>query len=409
MPDHSSSGGTAAPDACPAAEHFDNARLPYRWVPGLEVRRLPETFYHTAPWIEVSHTFDWTPGPLWLYAAPGSGTWWNPGSRVVTRNMVSAVLLWRSPEQVAAAIQAQERDNPDYLHWRLAYGETPWLEVLRRAAAGEPPFDLFAMAGELLAPLLTPPDGVDSVLLLQQMHYWPRWWDEAHDRSRYGYAPRLLLDAARGAGRASTVAARVHRVPEIVDFRVQVRHPSQASRCTPAHHRPSVNGQQQQRQLPETSPRRCPHAATPRPSLSRAWPRRCPHADTPRPSPARAWPRRCPHADTPRLLSCARGRAGRRQAARLLAAAAAARRRVGQDAVRAGPGGRELPRLHAQAARAVRVRLPHALRRRPARQARLRRRERARLLRPVDGQPLLRLRWRRRRRRRWWLRRHPGA
>jgi len=374
MPDHSSSGGTAAPDACPAAEHFDNARLPYRWVPGLEVRRLPETFYHTAPWIEVSHTFDWTPGPLWLYAAPGSGTWWNPGSRVVTRNMVSAVLLWRSPEQVAAAIQAQGRDNPDYLHWRLAYGETPWLEVLRRAAAGEPPFDLFAMAGELLAPLLTPPAGVDSVLLLQQMHYWPRWWDEAHDRSRYGYAPRLLLDAARGAGRASTVAARVHRVPEIVDFRVQVRrHPSQASRSTPAHHRPSADDQQQQRQRPMTSPRRCPHA------------------------------------DTPRPLSRARGRAGRRQAARLLAAAAAARRRVGQDAVRAGPGGRELPRLHAQAARAVRVRLPHALRRRPARQARLRRRERARLLRPVDGQPLLRLRWRRRRRRRWWLRRHPGA
>ena len=374
MPDHSSSGGTAAPDACPAAEHFDNARLPYRWVPGLEVRRLPETFYHTAPWIEVSHTFDWTPGPLWLYAAPGSGTWWNPGSRVVTRNMVSAVLLWRSPEQVASAIQAQERDNPDYLHWRLAYGETPWLEVLRRAAAGEPPFDLFAMAGELLAPLLTPPAGVDSVLLLQQMHYWPRWWDEAHDRSRYGYAPRLLLDAARGAGRASTVAARVHRVPEIVDFRVQVRcHPSQASRSTPAHHRPSTDDQHQQRQRPVTSPRRCPHA------------------------------------DTPRPLARARGHAGRRQAARLLAAAAAARRCLGQDAVRAGPGGRELPRLHAQAARAVRVRLPHALRRRPARQARLRRRERARLLRPVDGQPLLRLRWRRRRRRRWWLRRHPGA
>lgn len=223
MSDHAASSGITAQDVCPAAEHFDNARLPYRWVPGLEVRRLPEAYYHTAPWIEVSHTFDWTPGPLWLYAAPGSGTWWNPGSRVVSRNMVSAVLLWKPPEQVAAAIQAQERDNPDYLHWRLAYGETPWLEILRRAAAGEPPFDLFAMAGELLAPLLTPPAGVDSLLLLQQMHYWPRWWDEAHDRSRYGYAPRLLLDGARGAGLASSVAARVHRVPEIVDFRVQVR------------------------------------------------------------------------------------------------------------------------------------------------------------------------------------------
>ena len=25
-------------------------------------------------------------------------------------------------------------------------------------------------------PLLTPPAGVDSLLLLEQMHYWPRWY-----------------------------------------------------------------------------------------------------------------------------------------------------------------------------------------------------------------------------------------
>ena len=55
--------------------HFDNAQLPYRWVPGLEVRRLPAEHYRSAPRLEVSHTFDWTPGPLWLYGAPGSGAW----------------------------------------------------------------------------------------------------------------------------------------------------------------------------------------------------------------------------------------------------------------------------------------------------------------------------------------------
>ena len=39
----------------------------------------------------------------------------------------------------------------------------------------------------------------ESLLLLRQMHYWPRWFDEALDGSRYGYAPRLLLDRKAGA------------------------------------------------------------------------------------------------------------------------------------------------------------------------------------------------------------------
>jgi hypothetical protein len=219
--------GSAAPASryCPPSEHFDNARLPYRWVPGLEVRRLPEDYYRTAPRIEVSHTFDWTPGPLWLYAAPGSGVWWDPGKRVVARNMAAAALLWHSAAQVAAAIREQAPTNPDYAHWRAAFdaavGPVPWEEIVRGAAAGNESFELFAMAGELLMPLLTPPAGVDSLLLLLQMHYWPRWFDEAHDGSRYGYAPRLLLDARAHTPMAEDIASRVRLVPEIVDFRVQ--------------------------------------------------------------------------------------------------------------------------------------------------------------------------------------------
>ena len=87
--------------------HFDNAQLPYRWVPGLEVHRLPAEHYRTAPRLEVAHTFDWTPGPLWLYGAPGSGVWWDPGRRVLARNMAEAAVRWHGVAKVAAALRAQ--------------------------------------------------------------------------------------------------------------------------------------------------------------------------------------------------------------------------------------------------------------------------------------------------------------
>ena len=102
---------------------------------GLEVRRLPEAHYRTAPRLEVSHTFDWTPGPLWLYAAPGSGVWWDPGRRAIARNMVDAAVRWHGVAKVAAALRAQAPTNPDYPHWHAAFIGLSWEAVVLGAAA----------------------------------------------------------------------------------------------------------------------------------------------------------------------------------------------------------------------------------------------------------------------------------
>jgi hypothetical protein len=126
---------TASPAPFDNARHFDNAQLPYRWVPGLEVRRLPEAHYRTALRLEVSHTFDWTPGPLWLYGAPGSGVWWDPGSRVIARNMADAAVRWHGVAKVAAALRAQATTNPDYPHWHAAFGQLSWEAVVLGVAA----------------------------------------------------------------------------------------------------------------------------------------------------------------------------------------------------------------------------------------------------------------------------------
>ena len=48
------------------------------------------------------------PGPLWLYAAPGSGVWLEPGRRMVAPNLVSAILRVRSMGEVLAHIRSVE-------------------------------------------------------------------------------------------------------------------------------------------------------------------------------------------------------------------------------------------------------------------------------------------------------------
>jgi len=218
----SEAGATSDTNQCPSIDYFDSSKLPYWWVPGLEFRQAPadETYYRTAERIEVSHTFDYTAGPLWLYVSPGSGNWWAPGTRVVANNLVDAILRWRTPADVAVQLEGR-KDWADYGQWRSAFGTIPWEEVLRSAATGNASFEMFASAGELLDGLLTPPTTVNSVILIRQLHYWPRWFDEEHDGWRYGYAPRLVHDDAGATTFATDVNSRVRRVPEIVDFRVQ--------------------------------------------------------------------------------------------------------------------------------------------------------------------------------------------
>ena len=95
------------------------------------------------------------------------------------------------------------------------------------------------MEADTLAPLLLSPRaataGLDSVLLLHQLHYYPKWSHELH------YAPRVLHPChhpadgetgeaeAEGGGRGAAGGAAqqvpyygvVHRVPEVIALRVR--------------------------------------------------------------------------------------------------------------------------------------------------------------------------------------------
>ena len=250
--------------ASAAADAFDVAALPYRWLPGLPVV-VHSADYYGAGRFEVMHMSDHYPGPIWLYAAPGSGVWLEPGRRLVAPNLVAAILRVRSMREVLAHIRSIEVGDRRlslyraYVQWRAAFADHSWEEIVRRAAADEHPFSLFAMAGKFIAPLLTdaPPKGVDTVVLSHQTHLWPRGatWPTADD----AYAPAAVQPCAAadgvsrqrerlgisgdggggggdgggggggggssgggGRGKGAGVGdggARLHVVPEIIDFR----------------------------------------------------------------------------------------------------------------------------------------------------------------------------------------------
>lgn len=234
----------AAPGAC-AAPSFDIRKLPYRWLPGLPPPRAATRALLTldealrAPRLEVMHIADYWPGPVWLYHAPGSGVWWAPGKRVVARNLIDAILKFHSLDAVVAHINSvgngDRRLNRyrSWLQWRVAFGGESgpsWAAVLAGAAQGNASFEHFASAGELLGQLLTAdgavPTGIDSLILTEQTHFWPRGstWDVPDD----GYAPSMVAPCAHerrpsgGDGAAAQLLhVRTHRVPEMVDLRAQ--------------------------------------------------------------------------------------------------------------------------------------------------------------------------------------------
>ena len=89
------------------------------------------------------------------------------------------------------------------------------------AAAGNGSFAYISAAGEMLSALLTkePPEGIDSVILLQQPHYWPRgagWGDGIS--SDDGFAPTMVAPCAH---ERAAVRDRIHFTTEIVDFRAR--------------------------------------------------------------------------------------------------------------------------------------------------------------------------------------------
>ena len=169
-------GRQAAHPACEPTSAFDVRRLPYRWLPGLPYPRTTLKEAQTAGRrrFEVMHIADYWPGPIWLYHAPGSGVWWDPGPRViVARNLVDAVPKFKTMKEIIAHLNWVERGDRRverfraWVNWRVAYGRTPWETVLEGAAAGNTTYTPFASAGALLGMLLTedPPATVDSIIL----------------------------------------------------------------------------------------------------------------------------------------------------------------------------------------------------------------------------------------------------
>jgi hypothetical protein len=174
-----------------------------------------------------------------MYHTPGSGVWWDPGPRrVVARNLVDALLKFKTLKEIVDHLKWVELGDRRvarfraWVQWRVAFGSTPWETVLAGAAAGNETFAAFASAGELLGMLLTesPPEGVDSIVLYEQVHFWPRgpqWAIPDHE-----FAPTMVSPCVRGAGRVThhrqdpllrrmtgTGIGRVHFAPEMVEFR----------------------------------------------------------------------------------------------------------------------------------------------------------------------------------------------
>lgn len=229
---------------CLPSEAFALHQLPYRWLPGVPLRHLPpEAYYRNGTRFEVLHTFDNMSGPLWLYGAPGSGVWWNPGRVAVRKNLIDAVLSFNDLGTVVRQLTtcahtpvAREAECKSRRamaeRWRAALGEASWEVIIRQAAAGHPCYGLISMAAGTLFSHLLPlrnaksllNRGVDSVILAEQMHLWPRPEDEVH--GEWSGAASLVQSCCAG----EPAPNRLHTVPEILELRVEGPSASELSR-----------------------------------------------------------------------------------------------------------------------------------------------------------------------------------
>jgi hypothetical protein len=218
---------------CGPTSAFDVRSLPYRWLPGLPYPRSTLKEGQTAGRrrFEVMHIADYWPGPMWLYHAPGSGVWWDPGPRViVARNLVDAVLKFKTMKEIIDHLNWVERGDRRverfraWVNWRVAYGRTPWETVLEGAAAGNTSYTPFASAGALLGMLLTedPPTTVDSIILREQSHFWPRGsgWPTGDQWFASSMVSACNSDGTSGTARADGRPwGREYHIPEMVDLR----------------------------------------------------------------------------------------------------------------------------------------------------------------------------------------------
>ena len=229
---------------CGALRAFDRSRLPFQWLPGLPVAPAqPLSFYENAMRIEIMHTHDRMPGPLWLYGAAGSGTWWQPGRRLVVRNAIDAILRYNSLEKFVFKMEEKVNSKgfrtvrEHALRWRSAFRNTSWETIITRAAAGEQCYSLFAMAIRLfsghsaksgwLAPM---PGGwaagsletwrnyvqrnmsLDSIIFAEQVHLYPRPNDR--NTKQFPNIEQIVDSCFKGEP-----LPQLHYIPEMVDFR----------------------------------------------------------------------------------------------------------------------------------------------------------------------------------------------
>ena len=239
--------------SCPAVHAFDGRNLPYMWIPGLPVpfEPAPADYYRNSPRIEIAHqqlmvSHAIRPGEpgeagMWLYAANGSGTWWDPGRRLVKHNMIDAVIHFNSLDAVIQRYTDTEAriNSPARGHvrrWRLALGNLSWSDTLQLAANGTGCFGHLAMAtmlvknmmpmisgfggmdlgekraNELKRKSLIQKHGVDSLIMYQQTHLWPRPHDSF--RRQFSEAGDLITQCIAGQRHP-----RLFKIPEIIDFR----------------------------------------------------------------------------------------------------------------------------------------------------------------------------------------------
>ena len=228
--------------ACGSEAAFDRDRLPFHWLPGFPVPApRPIDFYATASRLEVSHTRPAanskglpSQGLLRLYGAVGSGVWWNPGRRLVARNIVDFVLKRNELSAVVRHFELKFKHNTKFRaarehvrRWQVAYRNDSWETILTGAAEGRDCYPLFATPFNLFFGLKGMPESgsalsswrrnmshsLDSLILVEQSQFWPR---PADQNGAKPFADAIkIVDACRQGRHHS----RQHYVPEIFDFR----------------------------------------------------------------------------------------------------------------------------------------------------------------------------------------------
>ena len=143
-------------------------------------------------------------------------------------------LQWHAPQRPQSRLSHHERQRRfsqlcEALRWRAAFGPNEtWPSILRRGAAGEPGYAYFAMAGVVFRELLSPqPAGIDSIVLAEQMHVFPRdhraeWLRELEGLVAHGMLspwPARLVWPCGSQKLLKELTSHIWWIPEIIDFR----------------------------------------------------------------------------------------------------------------------------------------------------------------------------------------------